>query len=484
MAETSAVQKKNWVFILGVLVMSIGMQFANYGTAVVVAGEVGKMEAMQYYVLISTLGSLGMMLILPIVGKLTAIMGQRRIIIFGILIQLLGRVLMMVMNNWIAYGAAYLLQSIGGGFYISAAYVLMAGAVGAEERAKFFGYIAVANAIGSIFGPLLVSAMYSAGGVLAKLAYISNLPLTLIAFFMILKDCPNTKTPGATKGFDFLGLILSVLGVACMVLWLNLGGKMFPWFSIPSIALAAIAVIALVWMCRRELSIGNPAVPIKMFKNSRMTFAFIGSMAAAAYSNASVTYGVMWTRLNFGGLPGTTFFNGTATMAQSIVILILGFFLGGYIGKKFAKRFRTFGILAMLAAMIATGMLFCLKFTGTAAGGDLMLIGNSLPVGMLLIYAATAIGGFTSVVSQSTFSAFWQTNTPREEIPSGQALYSFGSTGGSAIFGAVVGVVLGSSVDYTKAFAVGFVFAAIGFVCALVGFKFTKEEVAATEISA
>ena len=100
---------------------------------------------------------------------------------------------------------------------------------------------------------------------------------------------------------------------------------------------------------------------------------------------------------------------------------------------------------------------------------------------MLLIWVAVAIGGFTSVVAQSTFSAFWQSNTPREEIPSGQALYSFGSTGGSCIFGAVCGVVLGTSGDFTRAFATGFVFAVIGLIVAIVGFKFSKEEIEAAK---
>ena len=77
--------------------------------------------------------------------------------------------------------------------------------------------------------------------------------------------------------------------------------------------------------------------------------------------------------------------------------------------------FRPFGILSMLAAMIATGILFCLQFTGTAAEGNIMTIGD-IPVGMIMIWVAVAIGGFTSSVSQSTFSAFWQSNTPREDL--------------------------------------------------------------------
>ncbi|MCD8152212.1 MAG: MFS transporter [Clostridiales bacterium] len=473
--------KKNWVFIIGVLVLCVGMQFANYGTAVCLSAEVTKMDAMQYYVLISAFGTLGMLLILPIVGKLTAILGQRNMIVIGIIIQLVGRILMMFTATWVPYGLAYLLQSIGGGFYISCAYVLMPMAVQAHERAKFFGYIAVANAIGAICGPILISAMYSAGGIVGKLAYIANLPLTIIGFLMVLPHCPNTKTPGASKGFDFLGLILTVVGLTCMVLWMNLGGKMFAWASAISLVLLAVTIICIAWMIRRELSISNPAVPIKMFRNKRLTFAFIGSLVAAAYSTCSGSYCVMWIRMNFSEFPATTLFNGTATTAQQIVILILGFFLGAYIGKKFVKRFRVFGILSMVAAMAATGILYCLKFTGTAAGGDLVVIGPSIPLGMIVIYIATAIGGFTSVVAQSTFSAFWQSNTPREDVPSGAALYNFGATGGSVIFGSVVGVVLGSSNDYTRAFATGFVFATIGLICAIIGFRFSKEEIAAAE---
>ncbi len=476
MAET--VKKKNWSFIIGVLIMCVGMQVANYGTAVCVSGEINKMGAGDYYVLVNALGSLGMMLILPVVGKLTAIFSLRNMIAAGIGIQLLGRVVMIFSGTWVPYALGYLLQSIGGGFYVSSAYVNMGGAVDPKERAKFFGYIPLANALGAIFGPMLVSSMYAAGGVVAKLAYVINLPITLLGFALIFKNCSTRKTPGATKGFDFLGLGLTVVGIACLVLWLNLGGKSFQWISAPSAILVVAAVIFLGWLAKRETTIANPAVPLKMFKNKRLLAAFLCAIVASAYSTCSASYSIMWIRINYSGFPGSTLFNGTASLPQQVVMVILGFFLGGYIGKKFAKRFRVFGIAAMAAAMVATGLLYCLKFTGTAAANNIVAIGN-MPVGMLMIWAAVAIGGFTSSVAQSTFSVFWQSNTPKEEIPSGQALYSFGSSGGSCIFGAVVGVVLGTSGDYTRAFATGFVFAVIGLIVAILGFRFTKEEIEA-----
>jgi MFS family permease len=479
MSET-ATQKRNWTFIIGILIMCVGMQIANYGTAVCVSGEIRNMGASQYYVLVNALGSLGMMLILPVVGRLTSMFSLRNMIAAGILIQLAGRVIMIFSGSWIPYAIGYLIQAIGGGCYVSSAYVNMGRAVDAKDRVRFFGYIPLANAIGAIFGPMTVSAMYSAGGLSAKLAYIINLPVTLIGFLLIFKNCSTDKTPGATKGFDFLGLLLTVFGIGDLVLWMNLGGKMFQWASVPSLIMLIVAVVALVWLFKRETTIAAPAVPLKMFKNKRLTYAFLCAIVASAFSTCSSSYSIMWIRANYSSFPGSTTFNGTASLPQQVVMVILGLFLGGYIGKKFAKRFRPFGILSMVAAMAATGLLFCLRFTGTAAEGNVATIGD-LPVGMLVIWIAVAIGGFTSVVAQTTFSAFWQSNTPREQIPSGQALYSFGSTGGSCIFGAVVGVVLGSSGDYTRAFATGFVFATIGLICAIVGFKFSKEEIAACE---
>lgn len=475
MGETS--KKKNWAFIIGILLLSVGMQFANYGGTVPIAGEVAKMDAMAYYVLIAAQGTLGVMLILPIIGKLTAIFGQRNLIIIGIFVQFAGRVMMMYCDSWLPYAAANLLQSIGGGFYTTAAYVLMVVAVEPKETVKFFGYIAVANALGAIFGPLVSSAMYSAGGTVGTLAYVSHLPLVVIGFLLVARDCPNKRSPEAAKGFDYLGLILSVVGLASLVFWLNLAGKMFSWVSLPSATMLLLAVVSLGWMVRRETTIASPAIPLKMFKNKRLVYAFIGTMVVAAYATCTTTYCVMWVRMNYSALPGATIFNGTYNMAQQIVILILGTFLGGFIGQKFVKRFRKFGIAAMVVALIATLILCCLAFTGTAAENNLVMVG-SVPAGMLLIYLATGLGGFASVVNTSAFPGFWQSNTPREEIPSGQALYSFGAMFGSVLCNAVAGIVLGTGTNYIRAFAVGAVFAVIGVIVAFVGFRFSKEEMA------
>lgn len=478
MPETVSTPKKNWTVIIGVLILTLGLMIANYGCAVSMAGDLGALGAVQYYVLVAALGSLSMMLVLPIVGRLTGIFGLRTLVLIGIIIQLAGRVLMMFATSWVPYAIGYFVQGLGGGACTTAAYVILAVTVAPQETPKFFGFNSVAMSIGSMLGPILVSTMSALGGMAAKLAYISHLPFVVIALLLVWKGCPNQRTPGAGKGFDYLGVVLSVIGLSCLVLWLNLGNKMFTWISAPSIILAVVAIAAIIIVIRREITIQNPAIPLRMFRNKRLTVAFIGSVCASVYSTCVATYTIMWVMYNYGSFPGATLYNGTASIMNHIVGLILGLFLGGYIGEKFVTRFRPFAILGSVAAIVATGMLFCLRFTGTAAEGNIVTVG-SVPLGMIVIYVACAIGGFTFTVSNAAYTPFWQSNTPREEIPDGQSMYSFGAMLASCLFGALAGVLMGNSGDYTIAFGAACIICVLGLINAIVGFKFSPEEVAA-----
>ena len=48
MADTIETKKRNWIFIIGVLIMCVGMQVANYGTAVCLSGEMNSMGATDF----------------------------------------------------------------------------------------------------------------------------------------------------------------------------------------------------------------------------------------------------------------------------------------------------------------------------------------------------------------------------------------------------------------------------------------------------
>lgn len=478
MSETVSAPRKNRVVIFGVLILTLGLMIANYGCTVSMASDLGALNGVQYYVLVAALGSLSMMLVLPIVGSLTGIFGQRNLILIGVLIQAAGRLLMMFASSWIPYAIGYFIQGLGGGLYTTASFVIILSSVPPQESPKFFGYNSMAMAIGSMLGPILVSTMSAFGGMTAKLAYFSHLPFVIIALIMIWRGCPNQRTPGAGKGFDYPGVVLAVIGLSCLVLWLNLGNKMFTWLSVPSIILIVVAVIGIIVVIRREITIANPSIPLKMLKNKRLAYAFIGQACLSAYSTCVATYTIMWVMYNYGAFPGATLYNGTASIMTYIVQLILGLFIGAYIGKKFVQRFRPFALLGVVAAIVATAMLFCLRFTGTAAEGNIIAIG-SVPLGMIVIYVACAVGGFATSITNVVFTPFWQSNTPPQDIPSAQSLTSFGAMMSSSLFGALAGILMGNSGDYTIAFGAACIISVIGLFVGIAGFKFSPEEIAA-----
>lgn len=477
----SGVKKNVGAVVFGILLMCLGMQFANYGTALAVAGDVGQMDAMQYYIFIQALGTIGMMLILPLVGKLNQLIGMRTLVFIGIILQVLGRVMMALKASWGLYAAGMLVQAIGGGAYVSATFAVIAMTVAAEKRAKYFGLIATFNGIGAIIGPIISSAVYASSATLAT--YFLFAPIVLIGFFIAFKGIPNSKVAGALKGFDIGGLLLTVLGILGLMLWMNLSGegKMFAWASAPSIIFLIVGVVCIIAAIYRELKVDNPAVPFAMLKNKRLAFASIGAFVQAVLSTCTATYSVMWIRINYQEFSGATLFNGTASLGQQLVVLIGGLTLAAFLSAKFVSRFRGAAIFAAVCAVLSCAILYCIKFTGTVFTGDIMFLGGDFPAGMLIVYVGSVFAGFTSVITQSTFSAFWQSNTPPEQIPAGQALYTFFSTGGSAIFGAIAGVVLGSSTDYSVCFLVGLCFAIVGLITAIIGLKFPKEEVEAAK---
>ena len=54
----------------------------------------------------------------------------------------------------------------------------------------------------------------------------------------------------------------------------------------------------------------------------------------------SDSYSIMWIRINYSSFTGATLFNGKASLPQQVVIVMLGLFLGAYIGKKFEMCIR------------------------------------------------------------------------------------------------------------------------------------------------
>lgn len=176
-----------------------------------------------------------------------------------------------------------------------------------------------------------------------------------------------------------------------------------------------------------------------------------------AYSLCVTAYVVVYVQQI---MQGSALASSTVTMPQTIVQGILGFFVGGLIGKNFRKRFRPAALLALSLYIAALLILSTLRPDSS----------------MLVVYAATAIGGISQAVTQSIHAPFFQTELKPEEIPAAQGMFQFSSTGGASIFGAICGAAMNMGADYNQIFLLAAGVVGIALTIACFGFRFSPEE--------
>ena len=449
-------KNRRFLFLASVMVLAVGYNAASYGSTVVTPRLLTALDGMSYYPLNSSMGTLGMMLSLPIVGKLCDIFGSKAVPIFGVLLQIVGRLAMPYAINVPMFMCFFALSSVGGGLFASAPFALIADVVEPKERTKYYGMLVTFKAAGSLLGPLITGLLVDAGYI--KTALLSYLPFAVLSVPLILVFYPNLKkNQTAGTKFDYAGVALLILSICCIILWISLGSKLFPWFSSTSFILLAVGIVSLTMLIRLENKHPNPAVALFVFKKKRCRTAFICQFLSTAFATCTASYLVVYMQREMQ-LSGTV--SSTATMPQTIVQLVFAGVIGGFIGKNFKKLFRP----ASLISLACTGAAL---FAYAALKADSPLI---------MIYIAVAIGGFGTIVPQACFTAFFQEELKPGEMRAAQGMYSFSSSGGSVIFGAVSGAVLNAGFTYNNVFFMGGIFLVLSLIVGFVGLRIPKTE--------
>lgn len=447
---------KKFVLVAAVLLTTISSTASSYANNVCLPYFLNDMDVYSLYAFYAAIASVGMMTALPMVGSMSAKFGSRNVIVFGLIAQFICRVALAFCTQPVLFGILYCLMGFCGGMYMSAPYSVMAELVTAEERPKYFGFITACSAAGALIGPLLTGMIVdNFGPGPGLLIYIIFAVFPIIVYSTMY---PNVKRPG-TK-FDLPGMAIFVVFVLCLVLWLSLGGNLFPFPSVLGIGMPVVAVIALVFLVNREKKVEHPAVPVKMFAYKRFRSAFIVQIFVVSYSTCAAAYGIRYA-LEVMSLDATI--SSTVTMPQTVVQFILGLFMGGIMGKAFKKRFRPVALLGIIA--YGVGLMIFYFLTPTS------------PV--FIIYLATGIGGIGQAVVQATFAAFYQTELKPEDIRPAQGMYQFASTGGSSVFTAIVGAAMTMGMGLQQVFLLGTGFIAVGLVVAIFTFHFPKQEIEA-----
>jgi EmrB/QacA subfamily drug resistance transporter len=203
---------------------------------------------------------------LPISGKLSDIYGRKKMFLIGIFIFVLGSMLSGLSQNMGELIIFRAIQGIGAGALMSNVFAVVGDLFAPAERARWQGLIGAVFGLSSVIGPLV-------GGFLTDHAswrwnFYINVPVGILAFFMISTFMPHIESDNKNQSIDYLGAGLLAGGLSGLMLALVWGGNQYAWGSLQVIGMFALSAILLAtfgFVEHRHAK--DPILPLELFKN-------------------------------------------------------------------------------------------------------------------------------------------------------------------------------------------------------------------------
>ena len=283
----------------------------------------------------------------PVYGRLGDTFGRRGMMIFALAIFILGSVLCALSPNIEFLTLARVLQGFGGGGLMTLSQALIGEAIPPRERGKYQGYLAGIAVTSSTFGPV-------AGGYLTQAfgwqsVFLINLPLGLIAFFLVLR---LDARPGDRRRttFDTPGLVLFILFVSPVILALEqvqrMDARTLP-MAFGLLAFGILALVALLWQEQRNTA---PLLPPRLFRNPSVWRSDGLAACHGAALVSLITFLPIYLRAVRGASPAET--------GLLLLPLTFGIGLGSLITGQLVSRtgrtaiYPTYGLAAATAGLV------------------------------------------------------------------------------------------------------------------------------------
>ena len=360
--------------------------------------------------------------IVPIAGKLSDMLGRKLVVLSGMAVFLTGSVLCGLSGNMEMLSVFRALQGIGGGILISSAFILVAEIFPFRERGKTIGIVASMFGLASLLGPVL-------GGVLThwltwRSVFFVNLPLGIIAVYLIGKNLPLLKHPENQKRFDLAGMVFFLTAVIPLILAFVEAGRSFQWFSFLQMILFLVSVLSFLVFIRIELRIHpdkvSPLLPMDLFRNKVFRVSVL--LAFLIYAGM---FGILFfiPLLAQKGLGMNAASSGLLLLPMSLAMMI-----GGNLGGILVGKTRNFKGISLMGFMLATVGSILLAVMGNQA--------NALQIMAGVFFAGLGIGMVLPVYNMASQAVF-----PLKEIGIVTAMLEFFQNMGGVIASSLLGAL-------------------------------------------
>ncbi|MFD0714332.1 MFS transporter [Paenibacillus sp. GCM10027626] len=259
---------------------------------------------------------------LPIMGKISDLVGRSRIYNYGFLLFAFGSLLCAWSGTLALLIASRVVQALGAACLMSNSQALVASIFTAGERGRALGIVGTTVSLGVLAGPGI-------GGILVDwLGWPSifwiNVPIGIIGFIAGLYLLPKDRSEKGKEPFDYAGSALFMLGIVLFLYTLS-NGQEWGWSSAATLSGGLAALILLTGFYLWERRVAHPMLDFSLYRNR--TFA-VGNITALLSFVAMFCANVMMPFYMEHVLGFTTEKTGYTMMAYPLAMAVVAPFSG------------------------------------------------------------------------------------------------------------------------------------------------------------
>lgn len=348
-------------------------------------------------------------------GKLGDLFGRKLVFQISAGIFIVGSMVAGLANGMLLLVSARGIQGFGAGGLMVTSMALIADIIPLRQRGKYQGALGAVFGVTTVIGPTLGGLFTDHAG--WRWCFYVNVPVAVVMIALAARTIPRVRA-AAKPIIDYLGVGLVALGVSCLILGLEWGGRQYAWSSPTIIGLFAAAVLLLAAFVRVELRAEEPMLPMGLFRSRVFTVCSIRSFIVGFAMLGSMTYLPAYLQY-VDGVSATM--SGVRTLPLVAGLFATSILSGQVVGKT--GRYRYFPIAGTLVMSLGLYLMSTMgRDTGTWLESLYMLI-LGLGIGL-------AMQVLTIVVQNTVPYAQLGTAT------SGVTFFrTLGSAFGTAIFG-------------------------------------------------
>ena len=355
----------------------------------------------------------------PIYGKLSDLYGRKLMLQIAISLFVLTSLLCGLANDMVQLILFRALQGLGGGGLLAMAHATIADVISPRERGRYQGYIASVFAAASVAGPVL-------GGLFVdhltwRWVFWINLPIGIGALIASQVTLKKLAAKRLRHKIDYLGAVLIVSAVCCVLLVTTMGGEEVPWNSIVIKALAAGAAVLFIACIFQERSASEPILPPRLFSNPVFVVANTTNLLASICMLGGIVFMPLFLQLAYS----------MQADASGLMLIPLtgGTVTGAISAGQLVARTGRYKIFPLVGLAVSTLGLF-------------LLVSVTPQTSLPFVCAYLAINGLgIGLVMPALLVAIQNSLDPRDLGTGTSSITFFRSMGGSfgvALFGAVL----------------------------------------------